>query len=168
MTGQGLRVVQWPWDSSLTYLTSISRVQSYPHPPVLLLLAILEFYKKNCVCVCVCVCVFLFVCLCVYMCVCAFLSSPPPTPPPFTVFCLCTKSMQWLWRPEKRCLIPWNWSTDWCGMPCWCWELNPGPLEEHQVFLTADPSLQPFFELWAKVCTSRHTWTFSTCALCLY
>ncbi|KAL6093972.1 hypothetical protein STEG23_020638 [Scotinomys teguina] len=26
--------------------------------------------------------------------------------------------------------------------PCGCWELNSGPLEEHPVFLTAEPSLQ--------------------------
>ena len=27
--------------------------------------------------------------------------------------------------------------------PCGCWELNPGPLEEQPVLLTAEPSLQP-------------------------
>jgi hypothetical protein len=28
-----------------------------------------------------------------------------------------------------------------CELPCGCWELNPGPLEEQPVFLTDDPSL---------------------------
>jgi hypothetical protein len=28
-------------------------------------------------------------------------------------------------------------------MPCGCWELNPGPLEEQPVLLSAEPSLQP-------------------------
>ena len=31
--------------------------------------------------------------------------------------------------------------TDRCELPCWYWELNPGPLEEQQVFFTAEPSL---------------------------
>ena len=29
------------------------------------------------------------------------------------------------------------------GLPCGCWELNSGPLEEQSVLLTAKPSLQP-------------------------
>ena len=28
-------------------------------------------------------------------------------------------------------------------LPCGCWELNPGPLEEQPVLLTTEPSLQP-------------------------
>ena len=28
-----------------------------------------------------------------------------------------------------------------CEPPCICWALNSGPLEEHSVFLTAEPSL---------------------------
>ena len=30
-----------------------------------------------------------------------------------------------------------------CQLPCGCWELNPGPLEEQSVMLTAKPSSQP-------------------------
>jgi hypothetical protein len=30
-----------------------------------------------------------------------------------------------------------------CELPCGCWELNPGPLEEQPVLSTAEPSLQP-------------------------
>ena len=34
----------------------------------------------------------------------------------------------------------------------WCWELNSGPLQEQQVLLTTEPSLQlppHFFEAWS-------------------
>jgi hypothetical protein len=30
-----------------------------------------------------------------------------------------------------------------CEPPCGCWDLNSGPLEEHWVLLTTEPSLQP-------------------------
>ena len=33
---------------------------------------------------------------------------------------------------------------DGCEPACGCWELNSGLLEEQTVFLTAEPSLQPF------------------------
>jgi hypothetical protein len=33
--------------------------------------------------------------------------------------------------------------TDSCELPCGCWELNSGPLEEQLVFLTAASPLQP-------------------------
>lgn len=33
--------------------------------------------------------------------------------------------------------------TDGCELPCWCWKLNPRPLEEQLMLLTAEPSLQP-------------------------
>jgi hypothetical protein len=42
---------------------------------------------------------------------------------------------------KKRALDP---ITDGCEPPCGCWELNSGPLEEHSVLLTAEPSLQSF------------------------
>jgi hypothetical protein len=32
---------------------------------------------------------------------------------------------------------------DGCEPPCGCWDLNSGPLKEHSVLLTAEPSLQP-------------------------
>jgi hypothetical protein len=32
--------------------------------------------------------------------------------------------------------------TDSFELPFGCWELNSGPLEEHSVLLTAEPSLQ--------------------------
>jgi hypothetical protein len=33
--------------------------------------------------------------------------------------------------------------TDSCELPCGCWELNLGLLEEQPVHLTIEPSLQP-------------------------
>jgi len=45
--------------------------------------------------------------------------------------------------------------TDSCELPCGCWELNSGPLQEQLVFLTTEPSLQPkgdfFFLMLNKV-----------------
>ena len=35
--------------------------------------------------------------------------------------------------------------TDSCKLPCGCWELKPGPLEEQSVFLTTEPSSSPDF-----------------------
>ena len=32
---------------------------------------------------------------------------------------------------------------DRCELPCGCWEVNPGPLEEQPVFLTTELSFQP-------------------------
>jgi hypothetical protein len=32
---------------------------------------------------------------------------------------------------------------DSCKLPCLCWELNPGPLEEQPLLLTTEPSLPP-------------------------
>ena len=53
----------------------------------------------------------------------------------------CTKS------PEKKeCWIPWVWSLDWCEPPCRAWKLNPGPLENQSVLLTAEPFLH--YPLW--------------------
>ena len=34
-------------------------------------------------------------------------------------------------------------SSDSYNLPCGCWELNLGPLEEQSVLLTTEPSLQP-------------------------
>ena len=50
------------------------------------------------------------------------------------VHCSCLQT------PQKRAsdLI-----TDDCEPPCGCWDLNLGPLEEHSVLLTTEPSHQP-------------------------
>lgn len=34
-------------------------------------------------------------------------------------------------------------TVNWSELPCGCWELNSGPLEEQLGLLTMDPSLQP-------------------------
>lgn len=36
-----------------------------------------------------------------------------------------------------------SWSYRWFWAACGCWDLNPNPLEEQSVPLTAEPSLQP-------------------------
>jgi hypothetical protein len=33
--------------------------------------------------------------------------------------------------------------TDGCELPCGCWDLNSGPLEEQSALLTSEPSHQP-------------------------
>lgn len=39
--------------------------------------------------------------------------------------------------------FPGNRIANSCEVPCGCWVLNPGPLEEQPVVLTTEPSLQP-------------------------
>jgi hypothetical protein len=46
--------------------------------------------------------------------------------------------------------------TDGCEPSCGCWELNSGPLEDHLVLLTAEPSLQPLFENLYETSLSLH------------
>lgn len=56
------------------------------------------------------------------------------------VHCMCA------WHPlrsEEGIGFPETSVRDGCGPPHGCWELNQGPLQEKQVFLTAEPSLQP-------------------------
>jgi hypothetical protein len=50
--------------------------------------------------------------------------------------------------------------TDSCDLLCGCWELNPGPLEEQPVLLTAEPSLQPLIN------TSLGLYTHDKVAIC--
>jgi hypothetical protein len=38
-----------------------------------------------------------------------------------------------------------------CGLPCGYWELNRGPLQKLQVFLTSESSLQLLWEFWGFV-----------------
>jgi hypothetical protein len=45
--------------------------------------------------------------------------------------------------------------TNDCGSPvCRCWRLNPGPLEEQQVFLSSEPTLQPTLTCFSLNCFS--------------
>jgi hypothetical protein len=57
--------------------------------------------------------------------------------------CLCTTCALSPWGPEEDMRPPGTGVTDGCELPCGCWKLNPGPLEEQPVLLTAKPSLQP-------------------------
>jgi hypothetical protein len=50
----------------------------------------------------------------------------------------------WLRTHQKRTLDP---VTVGCELPCGCWELNSGPLEEQSALLTIEPSLQPQTDL---------------------
>jgi hypothetical protein len=49
----------------------------------------------------------------------------------------------WSLKSPEELLDPQNWSYSWCEPPRGCWELNPGPLEEWWVLVTAESSLQP-------------------------
>lgn len=49
------------------------------------------------------------------------------------------------WRPEEAIGSPESGVTEGCELPCGCWELNLGCLEEQQVLFTTVPSLQPPF-----------------------
>ena len=61
----------------------------------------------------------------------------------FACMCLCTMCMQYPQRPEEDIRSHGTEVKDNCQLPCGCWELNPGPLQEQPVLLTTEPSLQP-------------------------
>ena len=46
--------------------------------------------------------------------------------------------------------------TDSCELPCGCWELNPGALEEQPVILATELSLQPLEGYFGKSVLSCH------------
>ena len=46
-------------------------------------------------------------------------------------------------KPEEGVRTSGTGVMDGCRLPCGCWELNSGPLEEQPVLLTTEPSLQP-------------------------
>jgi hypothetical protein len=51
--------------------------------------------------------------------------------------------------------VPWNWNYRWLWATSGYWNLNPDPVEKHQVLLTAEPSLQPLllgFLCFTSVC----------------
>lgn len=51
--------------------------------------------------------------------------------------------MQYLWKPEEGGGASGSGVKDSCWLPCERGELNPSPLEEQLLLLTAKPSLQP-------------------------
>ena len=56
--------------------------------------------------------------------------------------CLSKMCIQYLQGPKEDDTFPGTGILDDCELPCGGWELNPGPLQEQQVFLTAEPSIQ--------------------------
>jgi hypothetical protein len=63
-------------------------------------------------------------------------------------------------RPEEDIRSSGTRVADDCGLPCDCWELNPGPLEEQPVLLT----IEPYFLL---LITLKNIYYFKLC-VCLY
>jgi hypothetical protein len=98
--------------------------------------------KIKCVCVVFC----LGVCL---LCVCV----PGVLPRCLSPVCVCMPGVLprclspvcvYAWcpgRPEEVATSPRTAFTNICEPPCGRWELNPGPLEEQPVFLTAEQPL---------------------------
>lgn len=82
--------------------------------------------------VCVCVCnTQLCTCICsTHVCMC--MQCPH--------VCVCTCGVH---RGQNRELDPLELELYICQSPCRYWELNPSPLEEQPILLTAEPSLQP-------------------------
>jgi hypothetical protein len=64
---------------------------------------------------------------------------------------------------QKRAL---DLTTDGCELPCGCWELNPGPLEEQPVLLSSEPSLQPKVLIFINALVSRCCHKITT--VCLF
>jgi hypothetical protein len=56
--------------------------------------------------------------------------------------CLCAMCVQCCGRPQEGIRSLGTGVIDGCELSCGCWELNPGPLKEQSVFLTAELSLQ--------------------------
>lgn len=50
-----------------------------------------------------------------------------------------------LTETERRHWNSWDWDYRCYELPCAFWDLNPGPLEEQLVFLTAELPLQLLF-----------------------
>jgi hypothetical protein len=66
-------------------------------------------------------------------------------------------------RPVKDIRCPGIWVIDsYCEL--WCWELNPGPLEEQAVFLISELSLQSIigFKKQKKATATTTTTTTTT------
>lgn len=45
---------------------------------------------------------------------------------------------------KSKCWIPCNWNHEGVQKPYGCWQLNPGPVQEHRAFMAAAPSLYHF------------------------
>lgn len=80
--------------------------------------------------------------------VCVFIHVPCVCMAVFIYVSLCTTCIQCPWRPEKDIIFPGTGVTDICEPPYGCWNLNLGPPQEQQEFLTPRPSILP----WATLC----------------
>jgi hypothetical protein len=76
-------------------------------------------------------------CLYVYMYVCVYVVCMYVCMMYVCVLCACLVVI------EEGTRFPKTGVTDGSEPPCWCWELNPGPLQEQTALLTTEPSLQP-------------------------
>ena len=65
-------------------------------------------------------------------------------------------------RRSGRGWIPWNWVTDTYEPLSASWNLNPVVLQEHQVLLTAETSLQTFLVFCLLVCLFCHCLFYET------
>jgi hypothetical protein len=67
-------------------------------------------------------------------------------------------------RPEEGVEFPRIGVIAGCELPCGCWGLNPGPLEEQPVLLTAKPLFQSRVYLFLKkkkyVYSHTHTYIY--------
>lgn len=64
------------------------------------------------------------------------------------VFCLhavCAPSAYKVYGGQRRAADPLRQVTG-SELPCGSWELKPGPVQQQQVLLTPEPSLQPYFD----------------------
>lgn len=78
-------------------------------------------------------CVYIYVCMCLHVCLCAYLLVH--------IYTIC---MQVSLERRRRSWILWNWSTGDLGATWWgYWKLNLDYLQEQQVVLLAETSLQP-------------------------
>ena len=66
--------------------------------------------------------------------------------------CICASPNSYLCEGVRS---PGTGVTDNCELPCGYWELNPGPLEEQAVLLTAEPSLQILLLIFCFVFRGR-------------
>lgn len=64
---------------------------------------------------------------------------------------LCATHVQCQESLEDSVRSPGTRVTNGCEMPCRCWEPNPGSLQDQQVLLNSEPSLQPQFHVSLEV-----------------
>lgn len=68
-------------------------------------------------------------------------------------------------RSEKSCRTPWTTVTDICKPACGWWDPYSGAMQEQQLLLTTEPSLQPLHKFFMHFCklVPHHTFDLQTC-----